>query len=302
MKRKIAVLGVPMDMGASKPGAAQAPPAIRRAKLLDILGAAGLSVEDCGDIEIPDSPPAAGPSKSKNAHAVLKVCRDLEKRVRGLVKAGRLPVVLGGDHSLAMGSVAGAARALRDQGKKMGVVWVDAHADMNTPRTTPSGNLHGMPAAHLLGLGDRAFARVGGFSPKAAAENFCFVGLRDVDHDEALTLRKSQARVLAMPAIDRYGMGAVMERALAAATQGTAGFYLSFDIDAVDPQNAPGTGTKKRGGLTYREAHLLMEMAAESGKLVGLDLVEVNPLEDEHNSTAVLAAEIIASALGKRIY
>ncbi|MDE2314486.1 MAG: arginase, partial [Elusimicrobia bacterium] len=269
MKTKAAVLGVPMDMGASKSGSAQAPEAIRRAKLLDVLGAAGIPAEDCGDIEIPDAPPTPAPAKSKNAHAVLKVCRELEKRVRRLIKSGRTPVVLGGDHSLAMGSIAGAARALRDEGKALGVIWVDAHADMNTPRTTPSGNLHGMPAAHLLGLGDRSFARVGGFSPKIAAENFCFVGLRDVDSEEAATLRKSQARVFAMPAIDRYGMGAVMERALAAATQGTAGFYLSFDVDAVDPQNAPGTGTKKRGGLTYREAHLLMEMAAESGKLVG---------------------------------
>ncbi len=301
MKRKVAVVGVPMDLGASKLGAAQAPAAIRRAKLIELLLELGLDVEDFGDVEVPPAP-LVGSHKAKNAEAVLKVCRDLEKRVRGFMERGLTPVVLGGDHSLAMGSIAGAARALREEKKKMGVVWVDAHADMNTPKTTLSGNLHGMPTAHLLGLGAAAFKRLGGFSPKAAAGNFCLVGLRDVDYEEAKTLRKSGARVFAMPAIDRYGMGEVMERAVAAATEGTAGFYLSFDVDAVDPQNAPGTGTKKRGGLTYREAHLLMEMAAESGKLLGLDLVEVNPLEDEHNSTAVLAAELIASALGKTIY
>ncbi|MHB2026094.1 MAG: arginase [Elusimicrobiota bacterium] len=301
MKRKIAVLGVPVDFGASKPGAAQGPAAIRRAKLIESLLDMGLAAEDLGDIAVPENPDP-GSAKIKNAAAVLSVCRSLEKRVRALVADGRVPIVLGGDHSLAMGTVSGAARAMRDNGKKIGIIWVDAHADMNTPKTTPSGNLHGMPTAHLLGIGARPLVRLGGFSPKADPKNFCLIGIRDVDKEEASTLRRSGARVFAMPAIDRHGMSAVMDRALAAALDQTAGFYISFDIDAVDPQNAPGTGTLKRGGLTYREAHLLMEMAAETGKLIGLDMVEVNPLEDDRNATAILASELITSALGKTIY
>lgn len=301
MKRKAAVLGVPLDLGASKQGTSGGPAAIRRAKLLEMLENLGLAATDCGDLPIP---PASGRStaKLKNAAAILKVCRDLEKRVYEAVKGGSIPITLGGDHSLAVGTVTGVARAYREEGKKIGLIWVDAHADINIPETSPSGNIHGMPMAHILGMGHRDFARLGGFFPKIEPRNLCLVGVRDVDKAEAVNLRKSGVRVFSMQEIDRFGMGVIIEQAIDAASDGTAGFHLSFDIDVVDPGSAPGTGTTKRGGLTYRESHLLMELAADSERLLGLDLVEVNPLEDVQNATAVLAVELISSAMGKSIY
>ncbi len=299
--KRVTVLGVPLDLGASKQGASGGPAAIRRANLLRALEDLDWEVQDGGDLEVPPAP-ARSPKRLKNASAVLKVCREVEKAVYEAARAGRFPLTVGGDHSLAVGSVAGVSRACREKGQSVGLIWVDAHADINTPQTSPSGNLHGMPVAHILGLGSRDFAKLGGFSPKLDARNLCFIGTRDVDKAEAVILRKSGARVFSMQEVDRFGMGAVIEQAIAAAAEGTAGFHLSFDIDVVDPGSAPGTGTIKRGGLTYRESHLLMELAAASGKLLGLDLVEVNPLEDVQNATAVLAVELISSALGKRIY
>ncbi len=209
---------------------------------------------------------------------------------------------MGGDHSLAVGSVSGVSRAFRDKGRKIGLIWVDAHADINTPETSPTGNVHGMPLAHLLGMGHKDFARLGGFSPKIDPRNVVLVGIRDVDRAEAVNIRKSGIRVFSMQEIDRYGMGVVTEQAIDMASDGTAGFHVSFDIDSVDPGNAPGTGTIKRGGLTYRESHLFMELVADSERMLGLDLVEVNPLEDTQNATAVLASELICSAMGKNIY
>ncbi|MBI4374945.1 MAG: arginase [Elusimicrobia bacterium] len=301
MKRKATVLGVPLDLGASKLGSAGGPAAIRRARLVEMLEDIGLTVNDSGDVPIPAASHSS--ARLKNAGAILKVCKDLEKRVHAEVGGGgSIPVVLGGDHSLAVGTVSGASKAYREQGRKMGLIWVDAHADINTPETSPSGNLHGMPVAHILGMGQREFARLGGFAPKIDPRNFCMIGVRDVDKKEAVNLRRSGIRVFSMQEIDRFGMGTVIEQAIDLASDGTAGFYLSFDIDVVDPGSAPGTGTTKRGGLTYRESHLLMEMAADSERLLGLDMVEVNPLEDVQNSTAVLAAELICSALGKSIY
>lgn len=301
MKRRATVLGVPLDLGASKQGASGGPAAIRRANLMPLLEAVGLHVEDEGDVAVPSSSPV-GSKKLRHGAAILKVCKELAERVYHIRKGGAVPVTLGGDHSLAVGSVAGVSRALREDDRKIGLIWVDAHADINTPATSPSGNVHGMPVAHILGLGSRDFARLGGFWPKVEPRNLCLIGTRDVDKAEAKILRQSGARVFSMQEIDRFGMGVCVEQAIDIASDGTAGFHLSFDIDVVDPGQAPGTGTVKRGGLTYREAHLLMELAADSERLLGLDLVEVNPLEDVQNSTAVIAAELIASALGKSIY
>lgn len=302
MKRRATVLGVPLDLGASKQGASGGPAAIRRAGLLKALEALEIDVEDLGDIEIPKSAAPRPGAKLKHGAAILKVCADLEKKAYAAAKAGRVPITLGGDHSLGVGSVSGVSRAWKDQGKNVGLIWVDAHADINTPETSPSGNVHGMPVAHILGLGDKGFARLGGFSPKVQARNTCLIGTRDVDKAEAINLRKSGVRVFSMQEIDRFGMGACVEQAIDIANDATAGFHLSFDVDVVDPGAAPGTGTIKRGGLTYREAHLLMELAADSERLLGLDLVEVNPLEDVQNATAVIASELIASAMGKNIY
>ncbi len=301
MKRKTTVFGVPLDLGASKQGASGGPAAIRRARLLESLQNLGCHAEDAGDLQVPPAQPRSSP-RLRNASAILKVCRELERKVYEAVKAGSIPICLGGDHSLAVGSLTGVARAFREQGRKIGLIYVDAHADINTPQTSPSGNVHGMPLAHLLGMGDREFARLGGFSPKAEPRNVCLVGVRDVDKAEAQNLRRSGIRVFSMQEIDRFGMGTIIEQAIDLASDGTAGFHLSFDIDVVDPGSAPGTGTAKRGGLTYRESHLLMELAADSERLRSLDLVEVNPLEDVQNATAVLAAELISSAMGKSIY
>lgn len=315
-KRRVIVLGAPFDLGASKAGASGGPAAIRRAGLIPALEGLGLNVEDQGDISVSNGVLGQESADSnikskvarkralklKNAAAILKTCRDLEKRVRRIVRSGNFPVTLGGDHSLAMGSVAGVAGAFRKKSSRVGLLWVDAHADINTPETSPSGNIHGMPVAHILGMGYAPFARLGGFSPKVESGNVCLIGTRTVDRSEADNLKKSGIKVFSMQDIDRLGMARVMEEALVIAMDQTGGFHLSFDIDAIDPIQAPGTGTTQRGGLTYRESHLIMEMAAESGKMVGLDMVEVNPLEDVQNATAVLAVDLIGSALGKKIY
>lgn len=300
-KRHATIIGVPLDYGASKRGASGGPAAVRRANLVEGLEALDLEVTDAGDLNVPKAAPATK-GKLKNAPAILKVCSDLEKQAYAAASNGSTPITLGGDHSLAVGSVSGVARAYRDKGRKIGLIWVDAHADMNTPESSPTGNVHGMPLAHLLGLGHKDFARLGGFSPKIDPRNIVLVGIRDVDKAEAVNIRRSGIRVFSMQEIDRYGMGVVTEQAIDMANDGTAGFHVSFDIDSVDPGNAPGTGTTKRGGLTYRESHLFMELVADSERCVGLDLVEVNPLEDTQNATAVLAAELIASAMGKNIY
>lgn len=302
VKRKASLIGVPLEYGASKQGASGGPAAIRRAGVLKALEDLGVAVEDTGDIHVPKSAPARSNSKLKHGPAILKVCDELQKRVHAAIKNGAVPITLGGDHSLGVGSVTGVSRAYREEGRNIGLIWVDAHADINTPETSPSGNVHGMPVAHVLGMGDKSFARLGGYAPKVQARNVCLIGTRDVDKAEAANLRKSGVRVFSMQEIDRFGMGACVEQAIDIASDATAGFHLSFDIDAVDPGNAPGTGTVKRGGLTYREAHLLMELAADSERMLGVDLVEVNPLEDVQNSTAVIASELIASALGKSIY
>lgn len=301
MKRRAAVIGVPLDLGASKQGASGGPAAIRRAKLIPALRELGLTVDDAGDIPVPAAS-ARGAGKLKNAAAILKVCKALEQKAYAAAASGATPITLGGDHSLAVGSVSGVARAFRREREKIGLIWVDAHADINTPETSPSGNLHGMPMAHLLGMGHNDFSRLGGFSPKIEPRNTVLIGVRDVDKSEAKNLRQSGIHVFSMQEIDRYGMGVVTEQAIDMANNGTAGFHVSFDIDAVDPGMAPGTGTVKRGGLTYREAHLLMELVADCERLVGLDMVEINPLEDVQNWTAVIAAELVASAMGKNIY
>lgn len=300
-RKKATVIGVPLDWGASKRGASGGPAAIRRANLIPALEVLGLNVEDFGDVSVPAARAHKG-ARLPNAGAILKTCAALEKAAHAAAAAGRVPISIGGDHSLAMGSVSGVSRAARDEGRKIGLIWIDAHADINTPETSPSGNIHGMPLAHLLGMGEKTFSRLGGFAPKAEARNVCLVGLREVDAEEARNLRKSGIHVFSMQEIDRFGMGTVMEQAIDIASDDTAGFHVSFDIDACDPTGAPGTGVPKRGGLTYRESHLLMELAADSERLLGLDLVEVNPLEDMQNATAVLAVELISSAMGKSIY
>lgn len=299
MKRKASVIGVPLDWGASKRGAAGGPAAIRRANLITGLRDLGVDVVDKGDVEVPKGS-SDKRGKLKHGPAILKTCQRLAEKTFEAAGEGRVPITLGGDHSLAVGSVSGVAKAFRPG--KIGMIWVDAHADINTPETSETGNVHGMPVAHILGMGDPHFNSVGGFSKKVEPRNCVLLGLRDVDKAERENIRKSGVRVFSMQEIDRFGLGICIEQAIDIANDGTEGIHLSFDIDAVDPGMAPGTGTTKRGGLTYRESHLLMELVADSEQLVGLDLVEVNPLEDTHNATAELAVELILSAMGKNIY
>jgi arginase len=211
---------------------------------------------------------------------------------------GSFPLVLGGDHSLSLGSIRGAARH-----RKLGVLWVDAHADFNTPETTPSGNIHGMPLAALCGLGDPRLAHLwGGGEAVLDPHRVAVIGARDLDPGEKRNLREAGVMVMSMEQVDRLGMFAALEKALERITRDVDGIYLSFDMDALDPRHAPGVGTPVTGGLTYREAHLACELAAETGKLVGMDLVEVNPILDTQNQTALLAVDFAGSALGSRIW
>jgi arginase len=212
-----------------------------------------------------------------------------------------LPIVLGGDHSLGAGSVAATAAFFRKRGEKLGVIWVDAHCDMNRPETSDSGNVHGMPLAALLGSEPAELARIGGVVPAISAAHTVLVGIRNLDEIEKRLVRESKVRVFTMKDVDRMGISAVMERALAIASEGTGGMHVSFDMDVCDPAIAPGVGTPVKGGLDYREAHLVMEMIAESGRLAALDLVEVNPTLDLRNQTAELGTELAMSAMGKEI-
>jgi arginase len=221
--------------------------------------------------------------------------------VEATVEQGRMPLVLGGDHSVAMGSVAGVASHYRKAMSKIGLIWIDAHADMNTPESSPSGNVHGMPLACLVGMGPKELTHIAGFAPKVDAANVAIVGLRDVDDIERENVRTSGVAAFTMRDIDERGLRSVMQEAIARATAGTAGFHLSFDMDAVDPYEAPGVGTPVRGGITYREAHLAMETVCDSGMMVSMEVVEVNPVIDSANRTALLAVELVMSALGKRI-
>jgi arginase len=291
-----------MDLGADRRGVDMGPSAVRATLLGERLRAMGCDVLDRGDIEVP-IPEASeiGDPDLKYAAAIADVCGRLEAAVRESLDDDRLPVVLGGDHSLAMGSVAGVAGHYRARGEKAGLVWFDAHGDMNVPSSTPSGNVHGMGLAHILGRGDGQLAGIGGWRGKVEAGNVCLVGSRDFDREERDLVTRAGIHVFTMKEIDRFGAAEVFEKAVGLAAEGTAGIHVSWDIDVVDPSFAPGVGTPRRGGLTYREAHLFMELIADRSLLTSVDMVEINPILDSHNATAELAAELVLSALGKRI-
>jgi arginase len=299
---QICVLGAPLDLGAGRRGVDMGPSAIRLAGLNAKLSKLGYSVEDLGNVSVAqqESTPA-GPDNAKYLFPIAKTCTILAERVKEVAAAGKFPLVLGGDHSLAVGSVAGVAAAFRDRGEKIGLIWVDAHSDMNTPESSPSGNVHGMPLACCIGRGPQELTGIGGFTPKVDARNLALVGIRDVDESERQGVRESGATAFTMRHLDEMGLRNVMAEAIRVASEGTAGFYLSLDMDAVDPDEAPGVGTPVRGGMTYREAHLAMETICDCSKLLGMELVEVNPVLDEANRTALLGVELITSAMGKKI-
>jgi arginase len=301
--RNIQVLGVPLDMGASRRGVDMGPSAMRVAGLEARLEALGHHVIDGGNVtvEIAETQNFGSPN-ARYLKQIAETCTRTADAVCKSLEEGMTPLVLGGDHSIAVGSVSGVSEFYRRQNQKIGVLWIDAHSDINTPDTSPSGNVHGMPLAALLGLGPEKLTQIGGYAPKILPENTVLVGVRDIDPAERANIRRAGiGEVYTMRDIDERGMRAVMEEALRAAGRGTAGYHVSLDMDWIDPEDAPGVGTPVRGGATYREAHLAMEIIADHGRMVSFEIVEVNPVIDEHNRTADLAVELACSAFGKKI-
>jgi len=298
----IAVIGAPLDLGQSRRGVDMGPSAVRVANLNGRLAAMGYQVEDLGNVAVDQAEASPeGHPHAKYLPQIAATCERLAVLVGQTLARGSVPLVLGGDHSVAVGTASGVSRYFREREEKVGLIWLDAHADMNTPDSSPSGNVHGMPLACLVGMGPSELTGLFGYQPKVAARNTVIVGLRDVDSMEKPHVRDSGVRAFTMRDIDERGLRAVMDDAIRLASQDTAGFHLSLDMDFVDPHDAPGVGTPVRGGATYREAHLAMEMICDSGLMVSLEVVEVNPVIDEINRTADLAVELILSGLGKRI-
>jgi arginase len=296
---KIDIIGVPIDLGADRRGVDMGPSAIRYAHLHQKLQELGCTLEDQGNIEVPiqENCEIIDP-RLKYIDCIIPMCRRIAGAVATSVQAGRFPLVLGGDHSLSVGSIRGAAKH-----KKLGVIWIDAHADFNTAETTPSGNIHGMPLAVLCGLGDPRLVRLWEEQTRVIdPQRVAVIGARDLDTGEKRNLREAGVMVQSMEQIDRIGMVSALEKAIECVSRDVDGIYMSFDMDALDPRHAPGVGTPVTGGLTYREAHLACEVVAETGRLIGMELVEVNPILDLQNQTAILAVEFIRSALGSRIW
>src|SRR5215212_1927127 len=300
--RRACIIGAPCGFGASIAGVDLGPAAMRVARLRQRVAGLGYEVRDKGDlrIECPAEPPPAG-EKLRYLAQIKDACEQLASEVRQALEAGELPIVLGGDHSIAIGSVAGVASFCRQRKGPIGLVWFDAHADMNTPEPTPSGNIHGMPLAVLLGYGAPELTGIEGFSPKLDPRFCAHIGARDVDAGERELIRKLGLRFFTMREIDERGMSACMDEAIGIAAKADAGYHVTLDVDALDPGDAPGSGTVVRGGLTYREAHLAMEKIAEAGGALSLEVVEINTALDINNRTAELGVELILSALGKSI-
>lgn len=298
MKKTVSILGVPLDLGQGRRGVDMGPSAVRYANLQERVAKLGYEVADKGNVNVPtpESHRVENP-KLKYLPEIVGVSNEVAERVANEVQAGRLPIVLGGDHSISIGSVAGVSKAVR----KLGLIWFDAHGDMNTEDTTPSGNIHGMPLAVSLGIGHPELTNVAGFHPKVSAKNVVLVGVRSVDPDERALIKQAGITVFDMHEIDKEGMSAVMEEAIRIASKDVDGVHLSLDLDAFDPREAPGVGTPVPGGVTYREGHLAMEMLAAANVLTSVDVVEVNPILDVENRTARVAVDMICSVLGKTV-
>ena len=300
--KAVAILGVPLSYGQSKGGVHLGPAAIRVAGLAQRIGSLGYEVNDRGDLPIERSHSLPGfDEKLKYLNEIYEACERLANQTEAIVDAGELPITIGGDHSIAIGSLAGVVKGFRKRDQRLGLIYFDAHADMNTPDTTPSGNIHGMPLASLLGYGAPELVGVGGFSPKFDPKLCAHVGARDLDPGERELIRRLGLRFFSMREIDERGLAECMDEALGIAGQGSGGFAVTFDVDVLDPGDAPGSGTLVRGGLSYREAHLAMEKVAEAGGMRSLEVVEINTALDQNNRTAELGVELILSALGKTI-
>lgn len=298
MRGPVRIIGVPMDLGQGRRGVDMGPSAVRYAGLHACLTRLGYAVEDGGNIAvpIPEEVRAVGPGGMRHLEAVAETCERVCEAVREAVAAGRLPIVLGGDHSIAMGTVAGVSAAAGP----VGVLWIDAHGDFNTPETSPSGNIHGMPLAHLVGYGHPRLIGIGGPGPKLRPEQVVLIGVRSLDPEERQAIAESGILVFTMREIDELGIATVARQAITRLKPWPR-LHVSLDLDVLDPQVAPGVGTPVPGGLTYREAHLLMEILADSGRVGSVDVVEINPILDEGNRTAELAVGLIASLLGQQI-
>lgn len=301
-RRPVAILGVPLGYGASMAGVDMGPAALRVARLNQRIAELGYEVHDLGDLRLDRSQSIPEPgNKLKYLNEIRAACEELARRVEGILQTGELPLVLGGDHSIAIGSIAGFASYCKKQTETPGLIWFDAHADMNTPETSPSGNIHGMPLAVLLGYGAPELLNVAGFAPKLEPRLCVHVGARDIDPTERALVRNLGIRFITMREIDERGMSACMDEAIEIASRASGGYAVTFDVDALDPGDAPGSGTLVRGGLTYREAHLAMEKIAEAGGMRSLEVVEINTALDINNKTAELGVELILSGLGKTI-
>jgi len=301
-QRAVRIIGVPLDLGAGRRGTDVGPSALRIAGLGAALRRLGYEVALEEDIPAPAMETRRSEDKqARYKPQILDVCTRLAKRVKEVMDADDFPLVLGGDHSIAMGTVAGTAAHCREQDQSIGLIWFDAHGDMNVPGVSPSGNIHGMPLAHLLGKGDDDLKNILGFSPKVKPENVALIGIRAIDAGERKIIRDSGIHAFTMREIDEHGMATVARRALEIVNDGTAGFHVSFDVDGCDPTVIPGSGTLVPGGVSFREAHLLMEYVADSRRLLSLEIVELNPFLDERNISAKRALELILSAMGKSI-
>ncbi|HJY85416.1 MAG TPA: arginase [Candidatus Acidoferrales bacterium] len=302
MPEKIRIIGVPMDLGQSRRGVDMGPSALRVAGLQSRLKQLGHQVEDMGNVPVKQPEEQHyGERRAKYLNEIAETCRGLAEIVQRTLEEGYMPLVLGGDHSLAIGSTAGVASHFRKQSKRIGYIWLDAHGDMNTPESSPSGNIHGMPLATLIGYGAPELVELLEFKPKVEPRNVALVGVRDLDPKERRLVKESGVHVFTMRDIDERGMREVMTEAIRFSTDDAQGSAVSLDMDFVDPADAPGVATPIRGGVTYREAHLAMEMIADSKAMVSFEVVEINPIIDEHNRTALLGVELALSGLGKKI-
>ena len=300
--KSVTIIGAPLDLGSGRRGVDMGPSAVRVADLNRTLTSLGYQVEDAGDVPVSiHETQHYGNQQCKFLKEISLTCEHLARLVEETLGKGFLPIVLGGDHSIAMGTLAGAAKHYQKLQQAIGLIWFDAHADFNTPESSPSGNVHGMPLAASVGVGPEELTHLYGISPKVRPQNTALVGVRDIDNKEKELLVSSAVRVFTMRDIDERGMRSVVEEAIRIASQNTSGVAISWDMAFLDPAFAPGVGTPVKGGASYREAHLAMEMIADTNKLLSLELVEVNPVLDHMNTTATLGVELIQSALGKKI-
>lgn len=301
--KKIRIIGFPSDLGASRRGVDMGPSALRIANIGPRLAQLGYDIEDVGNIPVAVRESISKPTESKIKFLpeITEAAKNVKEKVYQSLKDGKRPLVLGGDHSLAIGSIAGVTKYYAEKKKKIGLIWLDAHGDINTPETSASGNIHGMPLAHALGVGNKDLLAVGDSTPMVDPSKSVLIGIRDLDPEEKKAILDLGVRAFTMRDIDEMGMRNVIQEAIRVATNGTVGFHLSFDVDSMDPSFGPGVGTPVRGGLTYREGHLAMEILHDSNKILSMDITEVNPVLDISNQTADLAVEMALSAFGKRI-